>query len=653
MKLLPFHSHHKTALPTGILILVLLLAACAVQEVQTAEDKAEPEPPASFAAVERLDTKPVIEKDAVRYGSLRITLPDGVIAQQQKSDGNEVVIDFIGAEKDRGQCAEFPINGPLPPRIWLQNYHITYENQWELVSALLDLIPDTSLRRHKTIDVREYAFAYYHDKKNGYVLVHDDDIYIVEELSAEWGYSFGEFLDEKAVLWEDTQSRFALDDKYGIAHKDVYDKIAVEPDYTLLAMQTMDSDKTRRLVLFRDGYFTSADAEFSFIESQEKISFTDCNFDGYLDMVASDTERYLWNTDKKEYEAVQVPEGNNAKPHKTDEKQKRREQIPQALLDTVTNAMTDGTEHETLQAMTNDKKLTNEEVLAIARENISLRSDIIEAHRLGEYTVVMADGDNDGIADLIAEEHFGGSAGLTEFAFYKGQKDGTYRKTSSYGAVQQDFCMISYDGKNYLCRTRFDYGKKIYNGISLACYVDGIQVETADLTLYPEAYDIALAECAQEQYRVFAEGIAANGLHFKEQIDSHERISGTKEEPSPLAEQYEYMCDLDNDGVAEHYNKSVWEPSNIGMSEHLLFYGEGAGIERVEAALETMNGTPMMMWVEPFQEENIVNVISLTGLHDFEITGFVLNGADRRIVYRITADVTYGVQCEIGTQMNE
>lgn len=68
--------------------------------------------------------------------------------------------------------------------------------------------------------------------------------------------------------------------------------------------------------------------------------------------------------------------------------------------------------------------------------------------------------------------------------------------------------------------------------------------------------------------------------------------------------------------------------------------------------MEAVDGTPIMMWVEPFEGKNIINVISLTGLHDFEITGFLLNGAEYTRLYRITAEVTYGVSKELFTQMH-
>ena len=89
----------------------------------------------------------------------------------------------------------------------------------------------------------------------------------------------------------------------------------------------------------------------------------------------------------------------------------------------------------------------------------------------------------------------------------------------------------------------------------------------------------------------------------------------------------------------------------MGTSECLSFYGDGEGIEHTNNALYAIEGRPIMMWVEPFEGKNIINVISLTGLHDFEITGFLLNGAEYTSIYRITAEVTYGVNKGIYTQM--
>ncbi|MDE7206223.1 MAG: hypothetical protein K2N90_03535, partial [Lachnospiraceae bacterium] len=347
-----------------------------------------------------------------------------------------------------------------------------------------------------------------------------------------------------------------------------------------------------------------------------------------------------------------IPAENDDKLHRIDYNQEHIEYIPQPLLDIVTNTMLDGKEPETLGGMVNDKNLTTEEVLALVKDNLALRSDMIDTVRYGHVIAVMADADNDGIADIVAQEYLGGTAGFVEYVFYKGQEDGTYQKTSSYDAVEEQFAIISYDGKNYLCRTLYDYNKKIYDGIFLACYVDGVQVQTATLTLYPEAYDVKMTECAEEKYKAYAEKIFQNSLGFKEMIDEYKNIDGSSEEKLPLEEQYIYQCDLDNDNVAEQYNKSIWQPSNMGTFAHLNFYGEGEGVKHTNDALEAADGTPFMMWVEPFEGKNIINVISLTGLHDFEITGFLLNGAEYTRIYRITAEVTYGVSKELSTQMH-
>ncbi len=625
---------------------------------------------------------------------------------------------------------------------------------------MLDLLPDTSLCVQKVTDASEYVFTYESDYKNGYILVHEDDIYIVEDIKAEWGYNFEEFLNDKLVLWENTQNVLAIGDTSGRANKKLYDKIDVEKHYTLFVLQSVDSDNTRRVLLFRDGYFDSAVAEFSFAEASGTVVFEDCNFDGCPDMMVSETNIYLWNTKQKTYEPAQmpkdfekyswkterypdtqtiwgyddeygkgpehwsdvdhkemlwkwegtalvkkrecianvreegvrirayegspenvlfdetftkeeweqnsvqvqkryqqfyagmIPEENDEKLHRIDYNQEHIEYIPQALLDIITNTMLDGKKLETLEGMVNDKKLTTEEALALAKDNLALRSDMIGAVRSGNVIAVMTDADNDGIADIVAQEFFGGTAGFTEYVFYKGQEDGTYQRTSSYDAVKEKFAVLSYDGKNYLCRILYDYNKKIYDGIFLACYVDGVQVQTATLTLFPEAYDVKLTECTEEKYKAYAEEIFQNSLGFKEMIDEYKSIDGSSEEKLSLEEQYKYQCDLDNDNVAEQYNKSIWEPSNMGTFAHLNFYGEGEGIEHTNDALEAADGTPFMMWVEPFEGKNIINVISLTGLHDFEITGFLLNGAEYTRIYRITAEVTYGVSKELSTQMH-
>lgn len=730
------------------------------EETQVVDDKAEEfkteellQP--SFAKMRFLDTKPEPDGNVLFYGNLQITLPEGVTVEQQEPDGDAVVIDLAGAESVKSEEG-YGKSGPFPPRIWLANYHVEYDGSiMEVISPLLDLLPDVSIGERYISGVeRCYLYTYNKPYKKGYILIYEDDAYIVEEISSESDYSFGGLLDDKAVQWKGRVCAFGNRQSYP---KQFYSKFNAESDMTFLVAQTAIEDKMRVLLLFQDGYFSSIYQNIAYGEWRQEPEFTDCNFDGCLDIVVSDTRIYLWNDEQKEYEAVQipeefseyswyteyfpktktiwqydfdyredsrddvdyteilwkwedavlvkqreciaevrdedvrisayegsssnilfdetvtveeweqnsikvqklyqqfyaemVPEGNGGNLHIIDYDQESKEYIPQALLDTLTKAMLDKTELETLKGLVHDKELTRDEVLALAKDNLAMRCDVIEAeHQPDGYIMVIIDADNDGIMDIVAEEYFGGTGGFTEYVFYKGQEDGTYQKTSSYDAVREKFAVISYDGKNYLCRTLYDYYKKIHDALSVACYVDGVQVQVAELRMFPEKYDIKLAECAEEKYRAFADNIFENSLYFKEEIDEYRNIDGSSEEILSSEEQYNYRCDLDNDGEAEQYGKFIWLPSNMGTEEGLVFYGDGEGIEHTDDALHMVEGSPIMMWVEPFEEKNIINVISLTGLHDFEITGFLLNGAEYTSIYRITAEVTYGVNKEIYTQ---
>lgn len=316
--------------------------------------------------------------------------------------------------------------------------------------------------------------------------------------------------------------------------------------------------------------------------------------------------------------------------------------IPQGLIDKITNAILTGRELETLKAIVSDRELTEEEVIALARENMDLRNALNSMESVGYYVMVMTDGDNDGIEDIIAEEYYGGTGGFTEYVFYKGAADGTYQCTDSFSSVKEEFAFISYEGKNYLCRTCYDYTKKIYNGISLACYIDGELVEIADLTLIAEDYNIRLAECGGEKYRPLAERMVGNCRSYKEAIDEYENIKGSAEEEIS-EEEWDYRCDLNNDGVLEKYEKSIWLPSNMSTREFLTF-GCDQAHDMIWEVILSGNDRPIMLWADDYEGETVMHVIYLNGLEDFEIIGYVIQGEEYQSIYRITADAQYGVE---------
>ncbi|MDE7206685.1 MAG: hypothetical protein K2N90_05930, partial [Lachnospiraceae bacterium] len=288
-----------------------------------------------------------------------------------------------------------------------------------------------------------------------------------------------------------------------------------------------------------------------------------------------------------------VPVLNVGMLHKTDCNQNY---IPQELLDMLTKAMLDGTEYETLKTLETGKELTREEVLALAKDNPALRCDVILAEHSNDYIdyrMIMTEGDNDGIPDIVAKEYFGGTGGFTEYVFYQGQKNGTYEKTCIYYSVEEAFRMISYNGKNYLCRMLTDRDKKQHSGISLICYADGVQAETRNLMFYPETYDVSLASCAEKQYRPLAQEMLKNAVTYKEKIDRYTNIDGSSEEKT-FERGYEYQCDLNNDGVLELYDKSIWRPSNLWTVVHIELSGDDSGINTLKDAVWAVEGTPIM-----------------------------------------------------------
>ncbi len=718
--------------------------------------------------------------NTLRYGALCITLLDAKAARQPapKTDGKSAcVIDLIGAEQIRDMDGCYGTKGPLPPRLWLSYYNASYENKWQLASLLLDVLPDVTLRFcDKTGDNLHYLFTYSKPYQNGYVLVCGSDVCIVEEVSSESDYSFDALLRDGRVHWDSSIQMLDTRDR----NTDYIEirKWKTEQDGTLLAALTTYKGEMDRLSLYWDGSFKAPFVEYVFVKYPTEIQFEDYNFDGNMDAIlfrsGEPTEIWLWNTDKKTFEAAQMPEEfptfswdferypetktiwsydtdyvvnadgatdwnrydnmetlwqwegatltkkrectaqvreeavricayayhnedktvlydeivpiaeweqnsdavqacyrkfyegalstkNAGRLHKVDYKE---EAIPQGLLDSVSEAILESKENVLVDTLGIGKELTKEKVLAIAKDNLSLRYDVECAEAEGDYTMLLVDGDNDGISDIVAEIYYGGTGGFTEYVFYQGQEDGAFEKTCTYYSVKETFSFIRYDEKNYLCRRLYDYDTKEYSGISLTCYVDGVQAAIWNLMLTPKSYDYKITECVSKKYRTLAEETLENVRVYKEKMDRNADIIGSAEEKLPL-EKHEYRCDLNNDDALEQYEKSVWTPSNLAMREYISFSGKDTGtdasrdaIQAVEDAIETVEGLPFMMWADLYENKTIVQVISRTvqehednagkptGLHDFAITAFLIEGTRTQTVYKITADAVYTIRQE-------
>lgn len=309
--------------------------------------------------------------------------------------------------------------------------------------------------------------------------------------------------------------------------------------------------------------------------------------------------------------------------------------IPDGLIDLLSEAMLDGTEPETLEAMVIDRELSDEELWVTASVNRGIGSVImaIAPGWHGDVVAVSGDGDNDGIEDILAEIYGGGSGGFTEFAFFKGQPDGTFMYTGSYSHVMEEFALICYEGKNYLCRTTYDYNKKMYDGLDLFYYEDGRRKESVYLYFVPETYQVQVKSYASEAYRDCAEAYftAEDCMEASDRINQGEAFLGSAETKGEDG----YSCDLDNDGEEESYSRYIWYPSNR-LEYGLIFQCEDVPMADEAIYKSGQDGFPVIFWVEEADGENIMNVLyQMTGLYDFHIAGFVIGKEDYKQVYDI------------------
>ena len=374
-------------------------------------------------------------------------------------------------------------------------------------------------------------------------------------------------------------------------------------------------------------------------------SMDDVIFDERLTLEEWDDD----NTGRKKALYERFYDGLAPKEYFYPDEDKNQAKVPQGLLDKITDAMMSGTELETLKAMMNSVELTKEEVYALTEMSDEIRGNVLESYQIGDYLLATADVDNDGIEDIIGEFYWGGSGGYVDYILFQGQEDGTYKKTDAIPSVKEEFGVISYDGNNYFVRTLYDYGKKFYDGFCVTVYEDGRHTEEVYLMLYAEDYDLSLIGC-KDGYEAYAEHIVDNAVLYDELIENYTLIMGSTEELAEDHEDYEYMCDLDNDGELEYYNKHIWTCSNMYTSDTLEFEpedDEGAALIQ-EAISERYRRDEyyhaIMLWADEVDGETVVSVMYRTSLEDFVIVGYVVSGSECTEVYEVLASAVLGVE---------
>lgn len=360
--------------------------------------------------------------------------------------------------------------------------------------------------------------------------------------------------------------------------------------------------------------------------------------------------------------------------------------IPQELLDEIAGLMAAGKDpailsevwegeesavlsgeagkySEYLSSTTIGRELTKEEIFALAKRDMTIRQQVQKAARFSYmYTLMEADCDNDGRADLVGKlygHYIGGTSGNADYIFWKGQPDGSYVETDDFGETEEDLGVIAYEGKNYLCRATFDYGRMINDGYALDCYEDGKRVEEAVIHVVSERYEIRQVS-AETGYEDPAARMTEECNTIKEQLDEGRMIEGEAEHPAEQTREqksaYElayYHCDLDNDGQEETYSKWCRMLANYYGLNHLelsmtdtVNEKENRGIGMLLEEMESSADTPVALWADAYEGKNIANVLYMTGLADYRIVGYLVEETDYRKVYEIQADAAYRVEQE-------
>ena len=152
--------------------------------------------------------------------------------------------------------------------------------------------------------------------------------------------------------------------------------------------------------------------------------------------------------------------------------------------------------------------------------------------------------------------------------------------------VREEFCVLFFEGKNYLWLTTWDYGRKLYNGADLYYYENGEPVEQASVRMVPESCEVNVEECQGEQWRALAEQAAAAGSEYQELagLGKSRKWTGSAERQAAGDDNQTYLCDLNNDGteelsLVEMQTQRMSRPSFARFSKALRkSSGEGAEV---------------------------------------------------------------------------
>lgn len=405
-----------------------------------------------------------------------------------------------------------------------------------------------------------------------------------------------------------------------------YDSILSQNDYkkihpSFIGIQDMDGDGDEDFI-YRyyelDSYSEDGDYEGCLWE-KEKQEFVYVTSE---EMVASSS---LIREKEKETEAKIAEQ--------EEDKKRMAILIPEGLIAYISENLL-GTREEIrdmMLPMVSDRELTMEEVKALAAENkeIWLELQRIVSCYDGTGVWLLVDADNDGTEDVMLCRYLGGSCGPVDYILFRGLEDGTYEKTDMQPRIKEEFAFIRYEGRNYLARTTYHFGKKIYDGIELDYYKEGKYQGSVWIRIAAvegdEARTLTTPYLKEEKYRILEQNLYEFSYTYEAYMESPK---GTAEVIIEGGKRYDRSSDFNNDGVTEYYHADMWLTTNYYTADCMEFYTneeqEEADDLLSDVIYEQEEGTPMYLWVDETEFGNVTYVLFEKGLYDFSICGYLV-----------------------------
>lgn len=261
---------------------------------------------------------------------------------------------------------------------------------------------------------------------------------------------------------------------------------------------------------------------------------------------------------------------------------------------------------------------------------------------------LMVDGDNDGIEDIFMCDYLGGSGGPVYYHFFKGNSEGGYEHTDEYSIFKEEFGFLSFEGQNYLAQTTWDFGKKVYDGIRLTCYLEGIFQGGVVLKIVPkqgeEIESFKIDYLKEEKLQALVEGLQKFSDNY---VINREVLAGSAEQVNE-DEKYNRAGDIDNDGIKEQYHLFMGYTTNYYTVDGMVFKAQEEELaDTVYNLISGEIGNFMGMWVDETEFGNVTYLLHEEGLYDFYISGYLFSRENDRWESQKLIQVTCKVQTEV------